>query len=138
MLNGHQAKGMAEFAVRLGQPMLLHSLKTRYWIWGLPLCSGYLLDQQAPNHTFNHQLIFGSVMTGATVAAYTITATGWTADAAWGTPVKLPVPVLYPQTATTTLLPLSAANNWAPEASHLLAPFAHRPTSITSWLQLLY
>ncbi|KAK9834801.1 hypothetical protein WJX74_010970 [Apatococcus lobatus] len=64
----------------------------------------------------------GSVfaITGAAVAAFTITATGWTADAAWGTPVRLPIPALYPQTAAINLLPLSAANNWAPEASQLL------------------
>ncbi len=30
---------------------------------------------------------------------------------------QLPIPISYPQTATITLLPMSATNNWAPRVS---------------------
>ena len=55
------------------------------------------------------------VIVGASIGAYVITAGGYTADAAWGAPASLPVPICYPQTATVSLQPLSAANNWAPQ-----------------------
>ncbi|KAK9863321.1 hypothetical protein WJX84_008258 [Apatococcus fuscideae] len=55
------------------------------------------------------------VITGANVAAFTITSTGYATDTAWGTPINLPIPASYPQTATMVLLPLAAANNWAPQ-----------------------
>ena len=57
------------------------------------------------------------VIVGASVGAYAITASGWSADAAWGSPARLPVPINYPQTATVIMLPLDAANGWAPQVS---------------------
>ena len=55
------------------------------------------------------------VITGTSIGAYVIGPTGYSADAAWGAPARLPVPVNYPQTATIILLPLDAASNWAPQ-----------------------
>ena len=52
------------------------------------------------------------VITGSQIAAYSINATHWVPDLDWGLLVSLPVPVLYPQTAAITLLPLSAATGW--------------------------
>ena len=62
------------------------------------------------------------VITGANVAAFTITSTGYATDTAWGTPINLPIPASYPQTATMVLLPLAAANNWAPQVSEREVP----------------
>ncbi len=57
------------------------------------------------------------IIVGKTASAWTVTAKGATADAAWGASAQLPIPVSYPQTATITLLPMSATNNWAPRVS---------------------
>lgn len=46
------------------------------------------------------------------IAVFKISDTGWEIDTDWGAPVSLPVPVLYPQTAAITLLPLSASEEW--------------------------
>ncbi|KAK9863993.1 hypothetical protein WJX84_007490 [Apatococcus fuscideae] len=79
------------------------------------------------------------VIVGASIGAYVITAGGYTADAAWGAPASLPVPICYPQTATVSLQPLSAANNWAPQvlvvggsSSDCAGPTT--PSSATSYL----
>lgn len=69
------------------------------------------------------------VITGSQVAAFTITSTGYATDTAWGTPVNLPIPASYPQTAAMVLLPLTAANNWAPQVrSADKYPLAHHWT----------
>ncbi|KAK9825584.1 hypothetical protein WJX74_007675 [Apatococcus lobatus] len=55
------------------------------------------------------------VISGNQVAVSIISDTGWDIDTDWGAPVSLPVPVLYPQTAAITLLPLSASEEWQPQ-----------------------
>lgn len=90
---------------------------------------------------------YGSSIAGATAGAYIVTPTGYTVDATYGTPVNLPIPVNYPQTACMNLMPLSAANNWAPEASDPLIIRGHRSEgldmtltpreSLVKYLQLL-
>ena len=57
------------------------------------------------------------VISGNQVAVFEISDTGWNPDTDWGPPISLPVPVLYPQTAAITLLPLSAAQNWQAQVS---------------------
>ena len=57
------------------------------------------------------------VIVGRTASAWVVTANGATADTAWGTAAQLPFPVSYPATATITLLPMTAANNWSPRVS---------------------